>query len=72
MIQGCQARASNTCESHTFMQYLTTNQDNALVAWISEQEKRAFAPSYIDIREMVEKIIQFGARSVVIATCRVL
>ncbi|KAG0634083.1 hypothetical protein HOY80DRAFT_1100643 [Tuber brumale] len=65
-IQGCQARASTSHESHTFMQHLTTNQEDALVAWILEQEERGFAPSHTHIREMAEKIIESGEGSIII------
>ena len=65
-IQGRRAGATTSCESHTFMQYLTTNQEDLLVRWILEQEQRGFAPSHARVREMAENIIQSGGRGVVI------
>ena len=38
-IQGRRAEASTSCESHTFMQHLTTDQEDYLVSWILEQEE---------------------------------
>ncbi|CUS10709.1 unnamed protein product, partial [Tuber aestivum] len=65
-IQGRRAGASTSCESHTFMQHLTANQEDALVAWILEQEERGFAPSHTRVRKMAEKIIESGGRSIMI------
>ena len=65
-IQGRLAGATTSRESHTFMQHLTTDQEDFFVRWILEQEQRGFAPSHALVREMAEKIIQSGGRSVVI------
>lgn len=65
-VQGRRAGATTSRESHTFMQHLTTDEEDFLVRWILEQEQRGFAPSHTCVRERAEKIIQSGGRSVVI------
>jgi len=65
-IQGRRAGASTSCESHTFMQHLTTDQEDCLVSWILEQEEQGFAPSHSRVRERAEKIIESGGRRLLI------
>ena len=65
-IQGRRAGASTSRESHTFMQHLTTDQEDSLISWILEQEERGFAPSHSRVREMGEKIIEAGGRRLLI------
>ncbi|KAG0633192.1 hypothetical protein HOY80DRAFT_896915 [Tuber brumale] len=65
-IQGCQAGASTSRESHTFMQHLTTHQEDALVSWILEQEEYGFASSHIYVHEIAEWIMESSRTHIMI------